>query len=100
MKNSNRRREKVNPAVRGLRDRKRPVGSPLQSVQRADGDQARFYVVPEPGDENLSPMMLDWEYHLPFEGTAFRVRSSPDRVLLAELQQRKKRPGRKGRTKP
>jgi hypothetical protein len=49
------------------------------------------YVVPEPGDENLSPMMLDWKYHVPFEGTAFPVRSSPDPALLAELQRRKKR---------
>jgi hypothetical protein len=37
------------------------------------------YLVPEPGDENLSPMMLDWKYHVSFEGTAFPVRASPDR---------------------
>ena len=57
------------------------------------------YLVPEPGDENLSPMMLDWKYHVPFEGTAFPVRSSPDPELLAELQRRKKRFGRNAGTK-
>jgi hypothetical protein len=29
------------------------------------------YVVLEPGDENLSPTMLDWRYHVSFEGAAF-----------------------------
>ena len=58
------------------------------------------YVVPEPGDENLSPMMLDWKYHVPFEGTVFPVRPSPDPVLLAELQRKKNCPGRTKRTEP
>jgi hypothetical protein len=52
------------------------------------------YVVPEPGHENLSSMMLEWKYHFPFESTAFPIRPGPDPALLAELRQRKQRPGR------
>jgi len=47
------------------------------------------YFVPEPGDEDLSPMMLDCKYHVPFEGTVFRLRRDPDPEILAELRQRK-----------
>ena len=52
------------------------------------------YFVPEPGDENLSPMMLDCKYHVPFEGTVFARRPNPDPEILAELRQRneKRRP--------
>ena len=55
------------------------------------------YFVPEPGDEDLSPMMLDCKYHVPFEGTLFALRPSPDPEILTELSERKKRRGRRGK---
>ena len=47
------------------------------------------YFVPEPGDEDLSPMALDCKYHVPFEGTLFALRPSPDPEMLTELKARK-----------
>ncbi len=55
------------------------------------------YFVPEPGVEDLSPMMLDCKYHVPFEGTVFAIRPDPDPEILAERRQRKKERGARGK---
>jgi hypothetical protein len=46
------------------------------------------FFVPEPGDEDLSPMMLDCKYHVPFEGTVFALRPDPDPEILTALRRR------------
>jgi hypothetical protein len=49
------------------------------------------YFVPEPGDEDLSPMMLDCKYHPPFEGTLFALQPDPDPEILAQLRRSKRK---------
>ena len=54
--------------------------------KKARSDKKRPYIDPEPGDEKLSPMELEWKYHVPFEGSLFPIRPDPDPEKLRKMR--------------
>jgi hypothetical protein len=59
-------------------------GAELQ--KEAKSGKSGRYIDPEPGDEKLSRMELEWKYHTPFEGTLFPVRPDPDPEKLRKMR--------------
>src|SRR5579863_8858447 len=58
-------------------------------MKRAQSDsRKRPYIDPEPGDEKLSPMQLEWKYHVPFEGTVFDIQPDPDPEKLRKMREK------------
>jgi hypothetical protein len=60
----------------------------MNMQKNAKSDKKTRYIDPEPGDEKLSPMELEWKYHVPFEGTLFPLRPDPDPEKLREMRER------------
>ena len=58
----------------------------MNAQKKDQSGKKRLYIDPEPGDEKLTPMQLDWKYHVPFEGTLFDIRPDPDPDKLREMR--------------
>lgn len=58
------------------------------NMKKAQSGRKRPYIDPEPGDERLSPMELEWKYHVPFEGTVFPIQPDPDPEKLRKMREK------------